>query len=82
MIPKYGKIGDRGGSAFPLQKPEKGSHSGMDLHDWFTGVALGGLLANPKFDVTETAALSDIVELARHCAAEALRNKEQDYLTP
>lgn len=69
----------RGGSAFPLQKPDgTDDHSGMDLHDWLTGVSLAGLLANPNSDVSKTAPLSDLVKRARHCADEILRNKAEE----
>ncbi|MCH8969245.1 MAG: hypothetical protein IIA66_09030 [Planctomycetes bacterium] len=69
------EIYPRGGSVFPLESIQ---HTGMDLHDWLTGASLAGLLANPKLDVTETAVLSDIVELARQCATEVLRQKAEE----
>lgn len=78
--PTYTNIDERGGTAFPLQTPDgEDDHSGMDLHDWFTGMALSGLLANPASDVSKLTALSDAVHSARHCADEVLQRKSQDY---
>jgi hypothetical protein len=36
--------------AFPQKEPLMGDEHGMDLRDWFAGMALQGLLSNPKLE--------------------------------
>ena len=37
--------------AFPAQLKEPPEFWGMDLRDWFAGLAMQGILANPQFNV-------------------------------
>lgn len=48
------KISD-GGPAFPVKKwREEGHYEGLSIRDWFAGMALQGMVANPSIGSLET----------------------------
>lgn len=78
-----------GGPAFPLQSigPEfDPGHSGMSLRDWFAGLAMQGLLANPGGPIQANGmngwnwcncTVENVADFAWHIADAMLKAREE-----
>lgn len=61
--------------AFPSLS-NTGPRPGMELRDWFAGMALSGLLANPKNDEMDN---DDLVTICYSTADDMMEMRDQEW---
>ena len=60
---------DDGGPAFPVDRAAR-KHDGMSLRDWFAGMAMNGLLSDPRYEGTHEQAAEYSYRMADAMLAE------------
>ena len=60
---------DDGGPAFPVDRAAR-KHDGMSLRDWFAGMAMQGLLSDPRYEGTQAQAVESSYRTADAMLAE------------